>query len=103
MYINNKKKFSTMYHRITFYMSNFNGHLLLPYKFPRPIDCMLPTTCLRYDIKYNKRSVYLRMYCHTIFRGNGVNKQATFANAKLVSVRLQIDSIKRGRSYICFT
>jgi len=57
-------------------MPNFDGHLVLPYKFPRPLDCKLPTTCLMYDIRYNKRSVYLRMYCHTIFCGDGVNTQS---------------------------
>jgi len=45
----------------------------------------------------------MRMYCYTIFRGDGVNKQATFVNAKLVLMRLQTDSIKRGRSVIYFT
>jgi len=63
----------TMNHSITFHMSNFNCNLLLPYKFPRPLDCKLPATYLMYDIRYNKRSAYLGMYCHTIFRGDGVN------------------------------
>jgi len=30
-----------MYQSITFHISNFNGHLLLPYKFSRPVDCKL--------------------------------------------------------------
>jgi hypothetical protein len=47
-------------------MSNFDGNLLLPYKFPRPVDCKLPTTGLMYDTRYNKRSICLRMYCHNI-------------------------------------
>jgi hypothetical protein len=88
-----------MYLSIKIYLSNFNGHLLLPYKFPKPVDSMLPT-CLMYDIRYNKRSVYLRMYCHTIFRGDRVNTQVTFANAKLVLMRIQTNSVKRGRSEV---
>jgi len=101
MSINNKRN-SMIYHRIIFYMSNFNGHLLLPYKFPSLEDCVLPTS-LMYDIRYNKRSIYLRMYCHTICRGDGVSKQVTFPNANLVLLGLQTDSTKRGRSDIYFT
>jgi hypothetical protein len=85
-----------MYLSIKIYVSNFNGNLLLPYKFPKPVDSMLPT-CLMYDIRYNKRSVCLRTYCHTMFRGDGVYTQVTFANAKLVLMRIQTNSIKRGR------
>ena len=77
-------------------MSNFNFHLLLPYKFPRPVDCMLPTACLMYDIRLNQRSVHMRIYCHTIFRGDGVNTQVTSANVKLVLMRLETNGIKQG-------
>ena len=64
------------------------------------VDCKLPTTCLIYDSWYNIRSVYLGMYCHKIFRGDGGNTHVTFENAKLVLMRLQINStgIKQGRS-----
>jgi len=41
----------------------------------------------------------MRMYCHTIFRGDGVNTQLTFSNAKFV-LDTQINRIKRGRSEI---
>jgi len=46
---------STMYHSRTFHMLNFNGHLLLPYKFPRLVDCKLQTACLMYT-SYNKEA-----------------------------------------------
>jgi len=79
---------NNMYHSRTFHVSNFIGHLLLPYKFPILVDRMLPTTCLMYEIRYNKRSVYLIMYCHTIFRGDRVNTQVAFINANLVLMRI---------------
>jgi len=87
-----------MYHSITIHMSNFNGHLLLPYKFPRAVHCKLPTACLMYDIRYNKRSVYMRMYCHAIFPCDGVNIQVTSANAKLVLMRLQTNKQDKVRA-----
>jgi hypothetical protein len=31
---------------------------------------MLPTTCLMYHVRYDISSVCLRMFCHTIFRGD---------------------------------
>ena len=49
-----------------------------------------------YDIKCNKISVYLRMYCHPIFRGDVINHKLTFSNAKLVLMRIKPNSIKRG-------
>ena len=51
-----------------------------------------------YDIKCNKISVYLRMYCQPIFRGDVIKHKFTFANAKLVLMRIKTDSIKRGPS-----
>jgi len=81
--------FSAKYYNIELHMSNFKCHLLLSYKFPRPLDRKVPTPCLMYDVMFNNRSVHMRIYCHTIFRGNGVNTQLTFANAKLVLMRQQ--------------
>ena len=37
---------------------------------------------------------------HTIFRGDRVNTQVTSANEKLILIRLQSNSIKRGRSEV---
>jgi len=89
--------FSAMYYNIKFHMSNFIYHLILPYKFLRPVDCMLPTACLMYDIRFNKRSVHMRMYCHTIFRGDGVNTQVTSTNSKLVLITLQTNKQDKVR------
>ena len=72
-------------------------------KIPRMLHCMLRNTRLMYDIMYNKISVYLRVYCHTIFGGDEVNQKLTFSNAKLVLMRLQTGSIKRRESDIYFT
>jgi hypothetical protein len=47
-----------------------------------------------------KRCVFLRMYCHNIFHGDGFNTHLWYANAKLVRMRLQTKSIKRGKSEV---
>ena len=36
------------------------------------------------------------MNCHTIFRGDGANRQVTSVNAKLVLMRIQTDSKERA-------
>jgi len=89
---------SAKYNNIKFHRSNFKCLLLLPYKFPRPLDRKLPTPCLMYDVRFVKTSVHTRKYCHTIFRCDGVNTQLTSANAKLVLMRLQTNKEYKMRA-----
>jgi len=75
-------------------MSNFNGHLLLPYKSPRPVDCMLPKTCLMYDKnKQQKKRIFEKILPHHVLCWRSIRK-VTFANAKLVLMdcRLTVQS-----------